>query len=81
MRDNVKIMLYVYYITFICKTTLLPLRTTFDYAHCALDSRNFSKGEEILFIEHMRISAIVTEINVLSLFYIYMSFLYGKKLI
>ena len=31
---------------------------------------NFSKGEEILFIEHMRICVVVTEINVLSLFYI-----------
>ena len=35
-----------------------------------LHSRNFSKGEEILFIEHMRIRVIVTEINVISLFYI-----------
>ena len=38
--------------------------------NCTLDSRNFSKGEEILFIEHMRICVIVTEINVLILFYI-----------
>ena len=34
-----------------------------------LDSWNFSKGEEILFIKHMRICVIVTEINVQSLFY------------
>ena len=40
------------------------------YAKCTLDSRNFSKGEEILFIEHMRICVIVTEINVPSLIYI-----------
>ena len=71
MRDNVKIiLLYVYNINFICKTTLLPLRTTFDYANYTLDSRNFSKGEEILFAKHMRICVIVSEINVLSLFYI-----------
>ena len=49
---------------FICKTTLLPLRTTFSYINCTLYSRNFSKGEEILFIEHMRTCLIVTEINV-----------------
>ena len=45
------ILLYVYYLTFICKTTLLSWRTTFDHANCTLDSRNFSKGEEILFFE------------------------------
>ena len=71
IRDNVKIiLLYVYHLIFICKTTLLPQRTTFDYASCTSNSRNFSKGEEILFIKHMRICVIVTEINVLSLFYI-----------
>ena len=73
-------MLYVYYTTFICKTALLSW-TTFDYANCTLDSRNFSKGEEILFAEHMRICVIVTEINVLNLFYVRVSFLYDDKVI
>ena len=71
IRDNVKIiLLYVYYITFIGKTTILPLRTTFNYANYSLESRNFTKGEDILSAKHMQICVIVTEINVLRLFYI-----------
>ena len=66
IKDNVKIiLLYDYFIIFICKTTLLPLRTTFNYANNTLDSRNFSKEKEILFAKHMQI----TEIYVVSLFY------------
>ena len=44
--------------------------TTFYYANCIFDLKNFSKGEEILFIKHVRICVIVTDINVLILFYI-----------
>ena len=57
------------YITFICKTSLLPLRTTSDYTNYTLDSWNFSKGEEILFANIREFFVTVTEINVLRLFY------------
>ena len=70
IRDNVKInLLFVNYITFICKTTVLPVRITFDYTNYTLDSRNFSKGADILFLKNKRICVIVTKKTVLRLFY------------
>ena len=60
----------------------MPLRITFDYATCTLDSRNFSKGDQILFVIHLRMCVTVAEIYVgLLIYYMQYVFSYDFKVL